>query len=85
MPIPSVRIAATMLTGPCDSPSPASPNAKTTEATLRTSRPPRRSTQRPPKGLSAAEIRKAPDRPANTSDGAVSVPAANGSASTPSR
>ncbi|MNS98553.1 hypothetical protein D3C72_1329230 [compost metagenome] len=85
MPIPSVRIDATMLTGPCDRPSPANPRAKTTEATASTSRPPRRSTQRPPKGLSAAEIRNAPDSPANTSDDVVPVPAASGSASTPSR
>lgn len=85
MPIPSVRIDVTMLTGPCDRPSPASPSANIPEATVSTSRPPRRSTQRPPNGLSAAEIRKAPDRAANTSDGVVPVPAASGSASTPSR
>ncbi|MNE60716.1 hypothetical protein D3C80_1558840 [compost metagenome] len=76
---------ATMLTGPRDKPSPARPRAKTTEATARISRPPRRSIQRPPNGLSAAETRKAPDSPANTSDDVVPIPAASGSASTPSR
>ncbi len=56
-----------------------------TPAADSTSRPPRRSIQRPPNGLRTAETRKAPDRALNTAPGVAPTPAAKGSASTPSR
>ena len=83
MPAPSISTPAIMTTGSRASPSKVRAMAKVTAAADSTSRPPRRSIQRPPNGLSAAETRKAPDRAVNTTRGLVPTPAAGGSASTP--